>query len=75
MALPIALIAALTPVIKRLINKKKPLGKTNVTTAAGGTLMGTALLMTQQPDETTQVIGYFLGVAGFIIALIKDKND
>ena len=44
-------------------------------TAAGGTLIGTALLMTQQPDETTQVIGYFLGVAGFIIALIKDKND
>lgn len=75
MALPIALIAALTPVIKRLFNKKKPLGKTNVATATGGTLMGTALLLIQQPDEMTQGIGYFLGATGFIIALIKDKND
>ena len=75
MAFPIALIAALTPVIKRLINKKKPLGKTNVTTAAGGTLMSSALFMIQQPDELTQGIGYCLGALGFLIALVKDKND
>lgn len=74
MPLPIALISALAPVVTRLYDKKKPLGKTNVSTAAGGTLMGTAIFMMQQPDHMMQGIGYVLAACGFLITMYKEKK-
>jgi len=75
MAIPVALISALAPVITRLFDKDKPLGKTNVSTATGTGLMGVAYMLITSPDEISQGLGYLLGAVGFLIACYKENKN
>ncbi|GAG53481.1 unnamed protein product [marine sediment metagenome] len=74
MGIPVALISALSPIISRLIDIKKPTSKTNVTTATGGGLMGAAYMLINSPDEISQGLGYLLGVIGIGLTLYKDNK-
>lgn len=75
MAIPIALISALAPIVTRLFDKDKPLSKTNVSTATGGGLMGAAYMLITSPDEITQGLGYLLGAIGFVVAMYKENKN
>ncbi len=75
MAIPVALISALAPIVTRLFDKDKPLGKTNVATATGGGLMGAAYILITSPDEISQGLGYLLGAIGFAIAMYKENKN
>lgn len=62
-------------IVNRFVDKEKPLGKTNATTAAGVGFGGAAAILIQSPDETMQIIGYVLGGLGALVALYKEKNE
>ena len=74
MAIPVALISALAPVVTRLIDKDKPLGKTNVTTVTGSGLMGVAYMLINYPNEIGQAIGYVVGLIGVLVTLYKENK-
>lgn len=74
MSLPIPLITA---IITRLIDRKKPLGKTNVTTAAGvGAATTSYIFLVQSDDPVLQVCGITGLLLGIVISLYKEtKSD
>ena len=75
MAIPTALITALAPIVSRLVNLKKPLSATNVSTGVGSTIIGASAMLISSADPTAQLVGYLLGAFGIYIATHKDKND
>lgn len=75
MALDPATISMVVGAIaKRVIDTKKPLGKTNAATAGGVGLGGAAAYLINTGDPTMVLIGYGLGLVGGLLALYKEKD-
>jgi len=68
------LISALVGLAGRLIDKKKPLGKTNAATAGGVTAGGVAIALIQSGEPTSIVAGCIIGLVGAGLALYKEKH-
>ena len=69
---PMSLIVG--ALVKRVIDKKKPLGKTNVATASGLGLGTIAYGLIQTGEPTAVLVGYGLGLVGTLLALYKEKD-
>ena len=74
MALDPATIGLVVGLAKRIIDTKKPLGKTNAATAGGVGLGGAAAYLIQSGDPTMVLVGYGLGLVGGLLALYKEKD-
>ena len=68
---PLSLVLALG---SRLLDKKKPLGKTNVATGGAVGLAGAATYLVQSGEPTMVAVGGFLYLAGALLALYKEKE-
>lgn len=74
MADPI-LISTVVGLIGRIIDKKKPLGKTNIATGTGVTLGGVALALIQTPAIESQIAGYVLGLVSIGLTFYKESTE
>ena len=69
---PVSLIIG--SVLSRVLDKKKPLSKTNVATAGGAGFGVAAYTLIQTGEPTMVALGYGLGLVGTLLALYKEKN-
>ena len=68
------IISAVVGLVGRLIDKKKPLGKTNVATAGGVTAGGVAIALIQTGEPSSVIAGCIIGAIGAGLALYKEKD-
>ena len=69
------LISAAVGLITRLIDKNKPLGKTNLATGAGLGLGGVAAMLIQGTSPEEQVIGYVVGAIAAGLTLYRESKN
>ena len=74
-----AIITAIGSVVGRLIDKTKPLGVTNLTTAGGTGVIAVGYLLFQEGEKIGQPIIEYSGIVVIIIgaltALVKEYKD
>lgn len=64
----------LSTVVKRVLDKEKPLSKTNAATVGGAGFGGAAYMLIQTGEPNMVLAGYILGVIGTGLALYKEKK-
>ena len=69
---PALLVPVIGEIASRFLDKKKPVGLTNLTTVGGGGVLYLGYSLSQMDDEPTKWVGVALMVAGAAIALIKE---
>ncbi len=61
-------------ILDRILDKDKPLGKTNVSTLSGGALGTYAFTLLEHPEPQMQALGGLLLLGGFFMACYKEDK-